>query len=60
MKGVDYMITLYFIGKMFGFMVKLIIWMITLPFQMLLAPLKGFKNGVSRKRLKDDFWFIYF
>ena len=52
------MITLYLMGKMLGWMFKLMIWMIMLPFQIILAPLRGFRSGASKKpRYRDDIFY---
>ena len=53
------MILLYLMGKMLGFMVRIVIWMVTLPFHIFTAPIKGFKRGVRRKPRNDDFWYFY-
>lgn len=52
------MITLYLMGKVLGLLVKLMFWMITLPFQILFAPFRGFKSGVTKKpRDTDDIFY---
>lgn len=52
------MIILYLMGKVLGLLVKLMVWMIMLPFQILLAPFRGFNSGVSKKpRDTDDIFF---
>lgn len=53
------MITLYLMDKMLGFIVKITFWIITLPFQIFMAPVKEFKRGVRKKPRNDDFWYFY-
>ena len=50
------MITLYLLGKFVGWAFKICFYMATLPLQLILMPLRGFKSGARRRDRDNDFW----